>query len=78
MVCNHPIAIGIHDEDWEKFICTGSIAYADNKFYAFNGTRLLNKEGKVNEQLIHAISTDCIHFENNSNYNVSSFKDENK
>lgn len=30
---HHPIAIGI-DEDWENFIYTGSIAYADNKFYA--------------------------------------------
>jgi hypothetical protein len=60
LVCNHPIAIGI-DEDREKFICTGSIAYADNKFYAFNGTRLVNKEGKVNEQLSYAISKDCIH-----------------
>lgn len=59
---NYPIAIGI-DEDWEKSICTGSIAYANNKFYAFYATRLINKEGKVNEQLSYATSKDCIHFE---------------
>lgn len=58
---NYPIAIGI-DEDWEKSICTGSIAYADKKFYAFYATRLINKQGKVNEQLSYAVSNDCIHF----------------
>ena len=31
---NYPIAIGI-DEEWEKSICTGSVVYADKKFYAF-------------------------------------------
>ena len=59
---NYPIAIGI-DEAWEKSICTGSVAYFDKKFYAFYATRLINKEGKVNEQLSYAISNDCIHFQ---------------
>ena len=58
---NYPIAIGI-DENWEKSICTGSVAYYKNKFYAFYATRLINKEGKVNEQLSYAVSNDCIHF----------------
>lgn len=59
---HHPIVIGI-DEDWEKSICTGSVVYANNQFYAFYATRLINKEGKVNEQLSYAISKDGIHFE---------------
>jgi beta-fructofuranosidase len=58
---NYPIALGI-DEDWEKSICTGSVAYYNKKFYAFYATRLINSEGKVNEQLSYAISTDGIHF----------------
>lgn len=59
---NYPITLGI-DEDWEKSICTGSVVYANNKFYAFYATRLINKEGKVNEQLSYAISDDGIHFQ---------------
>lgn len=59
---HHPIVLGI-DEEWEKSICTGSVVYANNKFYAYYATRLINKEGKVNEQLSYAISTDGIHFE---------------
>lgn len=58
---NYPIALGI-DEAWEKSICTGSVVYADNKYYAFYATRLVN-DGKVNEQLSYAISNDGIHFE---------------
>lgn len=58
---NYPIALGI-DEDWEKSICTGSVEFANNKFYAFYATRLINGEGKVNEQLSYAISDDGIHF----------------
>ncbi len=58
---NYPIVLGI-DEDWEKSICTGSVAYYNKKFYAFYATRLINQEGKVNEQLSYAISTDGIHF----------------
>jgi len=57
---NYPIALGI-DEAWEKSICTGSVVYAENKFYAFYATRLIN-DGKVNEQLSYAISNDGIHF----------------
>jgi len=57
---NHPIVLGI-DEEWEKSICTGSVVYANNKFYAFYATRLIN-DGKVNEQLSYAISEDGIHF----------------
>jgi len=57
---NYPIAIGI-DEEWEKSICTGSVVYADKKFYAFYATRLIN-DGKTNEQLSYAISNDGIHF----------------
>lgn len=57
---HYPIVIGI-DEDWEKSICTGSVAYFKNKYYAFYATRLLSKDGKV-EQLSYAISNDGIHF----------------
>jgi beta-fructofuranosidase len=57
----HPIALGI-DEEWEKSICTGSVVFYKNQFYAFYATRLLDKEGKVNEQLSYAISKDGINF----------------
>lgn len=58
---NYPIVLGI-DEEWEKSICTGSVVYASHQFYAFYATRLINKEGKVNEQLSYAISKDGIYF----------------
>lgn len=58
---HHPIVLGI-DEDWEKSICTGSVVYYKGVFYAFYATRLINAEGKVNEQLSYAISTDGINF----------------
>ena len=58
---HHPIILGI-DEAWEKSICTGSVAYANKKFYAFYATRLINSDGNVNEQLSYAISNDGIHF----------------
>jgi beta-fructofuranosidase len=57
---NYPIVLGI-DEDWEKSICTGSVVFTNNKFYAFYATRLIN-DGKVNEQLSYAVSNDGIHF----------------
>jgi len=57
----YPIVLGI-DEAWEKSICTGSVAYYKGKFYAFYATRLLI-DGKVNEQLSYAVSTDGIHFD---------------
>lgn len=57
---NHPIVLGI-DEEWEKSICTGSVVVYKNRFYAFYATRLI-VDGKVNEQLSYAISTDGIHF----------------
>ena len=59
---NYPVVIGI-DEEWEKSICTGSVAYDGKKFYAFYATRLLDKEGKVNEQLSYATCSDAIHFQ---------------
>lgn len=55
---HYPIVLGI-DEEWEKSICTGSLAYTNKKFYA---TRLINSEGKVNEQLSYAVSNDGVHF----------------
>jgi hypothetical protein len=58
---NYPVVLGI-DEEWEKSICTGSVVFANNKFYAFYATRLINNEGKVNEQLSYAVSNDGIHF----------------
>ncbi|MGE5394114.1 MAG: hypothetical protein ACM3P1_05170, partial [Candidatus Saccharibacteria bacterium] len=58
---HYPIVIGI-DEDWEKSICTGSVEYDGNQFYAFYATRLIDSEGKVNEQLSYATSSDAIHF----------------
>src|ERR1700733_9201742 len=36
----HPVVLGI-DEDWEKSICTGSVVFYKNQFYAFYATRLL-------------------------------------
>lgn len=56
-----PVVLGI-DEAWEKSICTGSVVYYKGKYYAFYATRLVN-DGKVNEQLSYAISTDGIHFD---------------
>ena len=58
----HPVVLGI-DEEWEKSICTGSIVYYKNKYYAFYATRLVNKEGQVNEQLSYAISPDGVNFD---------------
>ncbi len=57
----YPIVLGI-DEEWEKSVCTGSVVYYNNKYYAFYATRLVN-DGKVNEQLSYAISNDGIHFD---------------
>lgn len=54
---HHPVAIGI-DEDWEKSICTGSVAYYNGTFYAFYATRLVNSDNRVNEQLSYATSKD--------------------
>jgi sucrose-6-phosphate hydrolase SacC (GH32 family) len=58
---HHPIAIGI-DEEWEKSICTGSVAYDGKQFYAFYATRLITEDGGVNEQLSYATSKDGITF----------------
>lgn len=58
----YPIVLGI-DEPWEKSICTGSVVYNKGKYYAFYATRLINSEGKVNEQLSYAISNDGVHFD---------------
>lgn len=57
-----PVVLGI-DEEWEKSICTGSMVYYKNKYYAFYATRLINTAGQVNEQLSYAISDDGIHFD---------------
>lgn len=59
---HYPIVIGI-DDDWEKSICTGSVAFDGKNFYAFYATRLINEKNEVNEQLSYAISNDGIHFE---------------
>lgn len=58
---HHPIAIGI-DEEWEKSICTGSVAFDGTQFYAFYATRLITDGNQVNEQLSYAISKDGLHF----------------
>jgi hypothetical protein len=59
---HYPVVIGI-DEEWEKSICTGSVVYHNNKFYAFYSTRLVDSNGDTNEQLSYAISTDGIKFQ---------------
>lgn len=59
---HHPIAIGI-DEEWEKSICTGSVAFDGQRYYAFYATRLLTGDGQVNEQLSYAVSTDGLTFQ---------------
>ncbi|MEJ7738637.1 MAG: family 43 glycosylhydrolase [Chitinophagaceae bacterium] len=58
---HYPVVLGI-DEEWEKSICTGSVVYTNNKFYAYYATRLINNEGKVNERLSYAVSNDGITF----------------
>ncbi len=60
---HHPIAIGI-DEDWEKSICTGSVAWDEKRktYFAFYATRLINQSNEVNEQLSYAVSHDGITF----------------
>lgn len=79
---HYPVVLGI-DEDWEKSICTGSVVYNNNKFYAFYATRML-VDGKVNEQLSYAISDDGINFKKQSpnpfyrsapNYSTRDFRD---
>lgn len=57
---HHPIAIGI-DEEWEKSICTGSVAYYNNQFYAFYATRRV-ENGSTKEQLSYAISPDALNY----------------
>jgi len=51
-----PIVIGL-DEEWEKSICTGSVIFAENAYYAYYATRLV-KDGKTQEQLSYAVSKD--------------------
>jgi beta-fructofuranosidase len=58
----YPVVLGI-DEEWEKSICTGSVVFYKNQFYAFYATRLIDANGKTNEQLSYAISQDGIHFQ---------------
>lgn len=58
----HPLVLKI-DETWEKSICTGSVVFYKGKYYAFYATRLIDGNGKVNEQLSYAISDDGISFE---------------
>lgn len=57
----YPVVLGI-DEDWEKSICTGSVVYYNNTFYAFYATRLIDPSGEWSEQLSYAVSKDGIHF----------------
>jgi beta-fructofuranosidase len=57
-----PIVLGI-DQEWEKSICTGSVAFYHNTYYAFYATRLIDENGRVNEQLSYATSKDGIHFD---------------
>ena len=79
---HYPIVLGI-DEEWEKSICTGSVIYANNAFYAFYATRVL-QDGNRKEQLSFAISYDGTKFikqkpnpflEAPSGYNPSQFRD---
>ncbi len=79
---HYPIALGI-DEEWEKSICTGSLIYAKNSFYAFYATRII-KDGKTQEQLSYAISSDGTKFVKQKpnpfftapeGYNPSQFRD---
>lgn len=57
----YPVVLGI-DESWEKSICTGSVVFYKNIYYAFYATRLIDSEGKVNEQLSYAVSKDGIDY----------------
>lgn len=58
---HHPIAIGI-DEEWEKSICTGSVAFDGKQYYAFYATRLITDGDRINEQLSYAVSKDGLTF----------------
>ncbi len=55
----HPLAIPI-SEEWEGSICTGSVFYWDNLFYAFYAVRTLDGSPAPIQA---AVSTDGIHFE---------------
>ncbi len=57
----YPLVLDINEE-WEKSICTGSVVFYKNKYYAFYATRLVDKEGEVNEQLSYAVSPDGVSF----------------
>lgn len=58
---HYPVVLGI-DEDWEKSICTGSVVYHNDTFYAFYATRLATPSGEWREQLSYAVSKDGIHY----------------
>lgn len=79
---HYPVALGI-DEEWEKSICTGSVIYANNSFYIFYATRVL-QGGEKKEQLSYAKSNDGITYIKQKpnpflsapqGYNTSQFRD---
>jgi len=53
---HYPIALGL-DEEWEKSICTGSVIYAEESFYAFFATRSV-RDGQRYEEMSFAVSDD--------------------
>lgn len=55
---HHPLALGI-DQDWEGSICTGSVFYHNQTYYAFYATRTLDRS----EHLSLALSSDGVVFE---------------
>ena len=58
---HYPIALGL-DEEWEKSICTGSVIYAEESFYAFFATRSV-RNGQRHEEMSFAVSDDGKDFE---------------
>lgn len=60
----YPAAVEITHQ-WEGSICTGSIIYAKEKYYAFYAVRMMDgSSAKVS----WATSDDCIHFEKSEKY----------
>ncbi len=60
----HPMAIGI-TEPWEGSICTGSVIYSGDMYYAWYSVRMCDG---TPARLMSALSVDGIHFIKNSGY----------
>ncbi len=60
----HPMAIRI-TEKYEGSVCTGSVAYADGKYYAWYAVRMSDRSPA---RITHAVSEDAVHFNKTMHY----------